>query len=223
MIEKIKPSKETIELFTVWNNLIEQRSSFSRIIDKTTNTTKFESYSLAPSCEDKNVKIEDGKIEIGYLPIIQVLLVGATPVSKYIARLATGLGFIVKLCENRKLFLDNLEYEGINNDFELCQLSSDLFVKKYVDKYTAVLSLAHDPTIDDNAISNALTSNSFYIGAIGSQKNCDKRVLRLKENGFSDNVISKLYAPIGIKINSQTPDEIAISIIAQLVLLKPTL
>jgi xanthine dehydrogenase accessory factor len=223
MIEKVKPSKKSFELFTQWNNLIEQRESFRRTFDKTINSTIFEKYSLAPSYEDKNVKIEDDKIEIVYIPIIQVLLIGATPVSKQIARLSRELGFMVKLCENRKLFLDNLKYEGKNTNFELCELSSNEFVQKYVDRYSAILSLAHDPNIDDNAVSNALTSDSFYIGAIGSQKNCDKRVLRLKEKGFSDTLISKLYAPIGLGIKSKTPDEIAISIIAQMISLKPTI
>lgn len=221
MIEKIKPSKESFELFTKWNSLIEQRVSFNRVIDKTTNSSRFEEYSLEPSYEKKNVKIEDEKIEIGYLPNIQVLIIGATPVSKHLARMSTKLGFIVKLCETREFFLDNLEYEGENNDFGLCELSADLFVDKYVDEYTAILALAHDPNIDDDAIINALSSNSFYVGAIGSQKNCDKRVQRLSKNGLSSDFISKLHAPIGISINSQTPAEIAISIIAQLISLKP--
>jgi len=223
MIEKIKPSNETFELFTKWNTYIEKRVSFRRLINKKTNKTKFQKYSLSPSYENENVRIEDNKIEITYLPIIQVLLVGATPVSKQLAKLSTQLGYMVKLCESRKLFLDNLKYEGINNTFELCEQSSDSFVNKYVDKYTAVLVLAHDPTIDDDAVSSALSSNSFYIGAIGSKKNCDKRILRLKEKGFSEYLTLKLHAPIGLGINSQTPDEIAISIISQLISLKPTL
>lgn len=223
MIERFKPSKKTFELFTQWDNLIQKRVSFNRVIDKTNNETIFASSSLAPSCEAKSVKIEDDKIQISYLPTIVVLLIGATSVSKHLAKLSTELGFIVKLCENRKLFLDNLEYEGVNNNFELCKLSSDAFVKQYADKYTAVVALAHDPNMDDNAVFNALSSDSFYIGAIGSKRNCDKRVLRLKENGFSDDLISKLHAPIGLSINSQTPDEIAISIIAELISLKPTL
>jgi len=223
MIEKIKPSKESFELFTQWNQLIEQRVSFRRIFDKTTNNSRFEEYSLEPSYENKNVIIEDNKIEISYIPTIQVLLIGATAVSKHLAQLSTNLGFIVKLCESRKLFLDNLMYEGENSNFELSELSSDLFVQKYVDKYTAVLVLAHDPSIDDSAVSSALSTNSFYVGAIGSTKNCDKRVLRLKQKGFGDEMISKLHAPIGLGINSKTPDEIAYSIIAQLISLKPTL
>ena len=221
MIEKFTPSNETYELFSKWNDLIEKRLTFCRIIEN--NKSRFEDYSLAPSYENKDVKIEDDKIEITYSPIIQVLLVGATPVSKHLAQLASNLGYIVKLCENRKLFLDNLEYEGINKNFDLINLSSDLFVERYVDKYTAVLVLAHDASIDDNAVSSALNSESFYIGAIGSQKNCDKRVLRLKNRNFSDELISKLYAPIGLSINSRTPDEISLSIISQLVSLKPSL
>jgi len=62
------------------------------------------------------------------------------------------------------------KYEGKNSDFDLCEETANNFVKKHVDQYTAVLAMAHDPSIDDDAIVYALNSNAFYVGAIGSKK-----------------------------------------------------
>jgi len=217
MIEKFSPTKISIELLTKWNTLIEQRVTFTRTINKIDFTSNLKELLSTPTAEEKKLTVDTAAIQITYTPTIQVLIIGATPVSKHLARLCSDLGFIVRLCENRKLFLEILEYDKENNNFDLSKSSSDVFVESYVDKYTCVVSLAHDPSIDDDAIIAALSSDSFYIGAIGSSKNCDKRVRRLSKNGIDENLLSKLRAPIGISINSKTPDEIAISIIAEII------
>jgi len=221
MIEKFTPTQTTIELLKEWNSLVERRVTFTRTIDKNTYTSKLEEPISPPTVEEKKLTNITAEIKISYTPTIQVLIIGATPVSKHLARLASELGFIVRLCENRKLFLEILEYDNENNNennnFELSKTSSDVFVQSNVDKYSSIVSLAHDPSIDDDAINAALSSDSFYVGAIGSAKNCDKRVRRLSKNGIDEDLLSKLHAPIGISINSKTPDEIAISIIAEII------
>ncbi len=217
MIEKISPTKASIELLRRWNALILKRVPFTRTINKIDFTSNLEELLSSPTAEEKKLTVDTDTIKITYSPTIQVLIIGATPVSKHLAKLGSELGFVVKLCENRKLFLEILEYDKENHYFELSKVSSDLFVQHTVDKYTAVVSLAHDPSIDDDAIITALSSDSFYIGAIGSTKNCEKRVRRLSKNGIDENLLSKLRAPIGISINSKTPDEIAISIIAEII------
>lgn len=223
MIEKISSSTKQITTFTQWNDLIESKINFKRVLNKNTNLSSFEKTGSSLSFKDSRIDNQEEFIEINYSCIQQILIIGATPVSKHLAKLSKDLGFIVRLCENRKLFLDNLVYEGESDNYQLSKLPSNIFVKNYVNRHTAIVSLAHDPLIDDEAIKEALNSESFYIGAIGSKKNCEKRIKRLEDYGLSKTRISTLRAPIGLKINSKTPYEIAISIIAEIISLKYTL
>ena len=82
---------------------------------------------------------------------------------------------------------------------------------------TALIALTHDPKIDDPALQYALKNNFFYIGALGSKKTHANRCERLKESGFNDKQVSKIFGPIGIKLGGRSAPEIALSITAQLV------
>ena len=80
-----------------------------------------------------------------------------------------------------------------------------------------VISLTHDPKIDDPALQHALKNNFFYIGALGSKKTHSNRCARLKESGFTNEQINKIFGPIGIKLGGKSAPEIALSIVSQLV------
>ena len=86
-----------------------------------------------------------------------------------------------------------------------------------LDRRTAVVTLTHDPKLDDPALQTALKADVFYIGALGSRKTHAKRVARLREQGFSDEEIARIRAPVGLAIGAKTPAEIAISIIAEVI------
>ena len=81
-----------------------------------------------------------------------------------------------------------------------------------------MIALTHDPKIDDPALQHALKNNFFYIGALGSKKTHENRCVRLKESGFSDEKIKRIFGPIGIKLGGKSAPEIALSIISQLVM-----
>tara|TARA_B110000263_G_C14940367_1_gene343393 strand:- start:167 stop:571 length:405 start_codon:yes stop_codon:yes gene_type:complete len=82
---------------------------------------------------------------------------------------------------------------------------------------TALIALTHDPKIDDPALQHALKNDFFYIGALGSKKTHNDRCLRLRDSGFNENQINKIFGPIGIKLGGKSAPEIALSIVAQLV------
>jgi xanthine dehydrogenase accessory factor len=84
------------------------------------------------------------------------------------------------------------------------------------DRRTAILTLTHDPKIDDPALEAALRSEAFYIGALGSRRTHAKRVERLKNAGFDAAAIARIHGPVGLPIGAQTPAEIAISIMAEI-------
>jgi xanthine dehydrogenase accessory factor len=85
-----------------------------------------------------------------------------------------------------------------------------------LDTRTAVVTLSHDPKIDDPAIEAAIASECFYLGSLGSTRTHAKRVDRLKERGYSDDQIARIHAPVGLDIGSKSPAEIAISVMAQI-------
>ena len=86
-----------------------------------------------------------------------------------------------------------------------------------MDERTAVVTLTHEPNLDDIALKNSLNSNCFYIGALGSKKTHKKRIDRFIEDGFNIETLKRINGPIGLPINAQTPQEIAISIMAEII------
>ncbi|MBC7498901.1 MAG: XdhC family protein, partial [Herminiimonas sp.] len=99
-------------------------------------------------------------------------------------------------------------------------MPDDLVIEMKLDSRSAVVALTHDPKLDDLALMEALKSEAFYVGAIGSRSNNAKRRERLKEFDLSDAQLAKLHGPIGLYIGSKTPSEIAISILAELTAVK---
>lgn len=92
----------------------------------------------------------------------------------------------------------------------------DVLPKLGMDRYTAFVALTHDPKIDDPGLHQALRSNCFYIGALGSRKTHATRVQRLKDAGFTDEQIGRIRAPIGLNIGAISPAEIALSIAGEI-------
>ncbi|MFR0308865.1 XdhC family protein, partial [Escherichia coli] len=88
------------------------------------------------------------------------------------------------------------------------------------DAHTAIVALTHDPRLDDMALLTALQSEAFYVGALGSRVNSEKRKARLLSLGLGERQVQRLHGPIGLPIGSRTPAEIALSLMAEVVALK---
>jgi xanthine dehydrogenase accessory factor len=99
-------------------------------------------------------------------------------------------------------------------------MPDDLVIEARLDARSAVIALTHDPKLDDLALMEALKSDAFYVGAIGSRLNNAKRRERLKLFDLSDEQLARLHGPVGIYIGSKTPAEIAISILAEMTAVK---
>lgn len=150
-------------------------------------------------------------------PAYRLLLIGAGDVTSYLADFAKPLGFQVTICEPRQAFLNRLE-SFHNRDNIVVALPDDLIRAEFSDEFTGIICLAHDPKVDDMALLEALShSSAFYIGAMGSQKTSQNRKDRLRALGILEYQLSQLHAPIGIDIHSKTPEEIAISILSDLI------
>lgn len=152
-----------------------------------------------------------------YGPRYQLFLIGAGQVSAYLAEIAQALDYQVIVCDPREHLLEQFQVEGV-------QLVSDMpddAVRKLAnDNFTAIIALTHDPRIDDMGLMEALKTDAFFIGAMGSSRTSAKRRERLLQLDLSEDEISKLHAPVGLPIGSKTPAEIAIAILAQLTALR---
>ena len=142
-----------------------------------------------------------------------MLLIGAGHLSQTVSQMALMLDYRVIVCDPREEYSKNWQVERT----ELSTLMPDDAVQHYAQHPRCiVLALTHDPKLDDMALLDALDSAAFYVGAIGSLRNCESRRQRLKQCGLSSGQIQRLHAPTGLSIGSHTPAEIALSILAEI-------
>ncbi len=150
-------------------------------------------------------------------PRFRMLVIGASQLSKYLATMAQGLDYQVTVCDPRSEYEGTWDVDGV----PLVKTMPDDTVKAMkLDERCAVIALTHDPKLDDMALMEALKSQAFYVGALGSRANNAKRRVRLKDLDVTDEEIARLHGPIGIYIGSRTPPEIAVSILAEVTAVK---
>jgi xanthine dehydrogenase accessory factor len=146
-------------------------------------------------------------------PRWRLLIIGAGQLSQFLAQIATGLDYQVVVCDPREEYRLAWQVPGVD---VIHAMPDDLVLEMKMDSRTAVVALTHDPKLDDLALMEALKSEAFYVGAIGSRINNARRRERLKEFDLSVEQLQRLHGPIGLYIGSKTPAEIAISILAEL-------
>jgi len=146
-------------------------------------------------------------------PRWRLLIIGAGQLSQFLAQMAQGLDYQVTVCDPREEYADTWHVPGA----ELKRgMPDDIVTEMNLDSHSAVVTLTHDPKLDDMALLEALKSPAFYVGAIGSKKNNEARRKRLAEFDLSQQEIARLHGPVGLKIGSKTPPEIAIAILAEM-------
>jgi xanthine dehydrogenase accessory factor len=152
-------------------------------------------------------------------PQMRMLLVGAGQLSQTLAELALAMDYEVLVTDTRQGMLDNWQGPSV----QLFQgMPDDVVLAQAADRFSIVITLTHDPRIDDMALMVALESEACYVGALGSRRTTDKRKTRLKQLGISEDAIARLRAPVGLAIGSKTPMEIAVAVMAELTQLKRT-
>ncbi|MBL8629718.1 MAG: XdhC family protein [Rhodospirillaceae bacterium] len=149
-----------------------------------------------------------------YSPNPRLVVVGAVHIAQSLIPLAQIAGFEVVVIDPRAAFLTAGKLAGATA-IEEWPDDGMKFVKP--DSRTAVVTLTHDPKLDDPALAAALRSDAFYIGALGSRKTHEKRLQRLRDDGFADADLSRIRGPVGLNINAISPAEIAVSILAQVI------
>jgi xanthine dehydrogenase accessory factor len=146
-------------------------------------------------------------------PPLRLLLVGAVHIAQPLARMGALSGYDVTVVDPRTSFASEERFPGVHL---LTEWPDEALAAFEPDARTAVVTLTHDPKLDDPALQGALRSPAFYIGALGSKKTHAARVARLTEAGFSNNEIARIHGPVGLAIGAKSPAEIAISIMAEI-------
>ena len=190
------------EIFFPGHDLSEMFSKYSEEIEKIFNL-------------NKNGIIENSEIFVQtYKNPIKVIIVGAVDITIYLIDFAKNLNFEIIIIDPRGYFAskDRFPDTKIINKWP-----NEAFDEIETNSKTALVTLTHDPKIDDPALQYALKNKFFYIGALGSKKTHEKRCSRLIEAGFKEIELEKINGPIGIKLGGKSPSEIALSIISQLV------
>ena len=148
-------------------------------------------------------------------PPLRMAIVGAVHIAQPLVAMARLAGFDPVLIDPRAAFASDARFPG---ETLIHDWPDDAITAFAPDHRSAVLTLSHDPKIDDPAILSALRSDCFYLGCLGSTRTHAKRVARLEEAGISAEQIARIHAPIGLDIGGKSPAEIAISIMAEITL-----
>ncbi|WP_271196743.1 XdhC family protein [Pseudomonas turukhanskensis] len=166
------------------------------------------------SMGQERVQRDGAQVLIRLGAVQKLLLAGWSPVAEYCATFALALGFEVVLCEPRSEVLETVELPGV----EVIEVLPAVYIANGgCHRATAVVALTHDPRLDDLTLMEAVRTEAFYIGAMGSHRTSDKRRERLaRVGGLAEPALQRLHAPIGLHLGSKTPAEIAIAVIADI-------
>ena len=173
---------------------------------------------LSPALPSQSMQVSSSALVTLHGPRWRLLIIGAGQLSRFVAQIAQGMDYAVTVCDPREEYRDSWQVAGV----ELATgMPDDVVQAMKLDGRCAVIALTHDPKLDDLALMEALRSNAFYVGAIGSRLNNQRRRERLAEHfDLSQEQLARLHGPIGLYIGSKTPPEIAISILAELTAVK---
>ena len=149
-----------------------------------------------------------------YNPPLRLVVVGAVHIAQALVPMAAGLGYGVTVVDPRRSFASEERFPGVEVSTEWPDEAMDALRP---DSRTAIVTLTHDPKLDDPALDRALKSDAFYIGALGSRRTHARRLDRLRELGHTDQQMSRIHGPVGLNIGAVTAPEIALSVLAQLV------
>ena len=147
-------------------------------------------------------------------PRWRLLIIGASEIARYLAEVAATLDFQVFVCDPREEYRTAWRVAGATF---VDGMPDDAVVAFKADPHTVIVTVSHDPKLDDMALLEALKTDAFYVGAVGSKKTSDERRKRLREFDLSAADVARLHGPAGLSIGSRTPPEIAIAILAELV------
>jgi xanthine dehydrogenase accessory factor len=176
---------------------------------------------LANATRDQAMTFDGLTLTTLFGPKWRLLLIGAGQLSQAVASMAILLDFEVLICDPREEYAFDPAQVGATR---VSGMPDDVVRELQPDAHTAIVALTHDAKLDDMALMEALQSDAFYVGALGSKRNQATRKERMIEHfDMTAQQLERLHGPVGLAINAKTPAEIAVSILAQIIAVKNTL
>lgn len=191
---------------------IEARRIVTRTLDMQTGGSV-----VSPAKASEALKFDGATLTTVHGPRWRLLLIGAGQLSAYLARFAMALDYGVIVCDPRAEYADAWDVPGTTL---MGGMPDDVVKELALDVRSAVIALTHDPKLDDMALMEALKSDAFYVGALGSKANSDKRRQRLTQLDLTPAQVDRLKGPVGLAIGSRKPPEIAVAILAEITALR---
>ena len=184
---------------------------------KLTSQAKEIALQLYHERKNETVQIGDQEIFVQLFPRkLKLIIIGGSHISIPLVKFAHELGFETLVIDPRKVFASPERFK-VQPEKIFTEWPQNVLPNLDLNEDTYAVLLTHDPKIDDEALKILLPSKVAYIGALGSKKTHAKRCARLRDAGFSDNQIARIYGPVGLDIDASSPTEIALSIIGQII------
>ena len=193
-------------------------SGEERLVDPGANSSPLEIAAATAARADQSRSVEiDGRVWFltVYNPPLDLAVVGAVHIAQPLTAMAQLAGYRVRVIDPRAAFATAERFPGvaISHDWP-----DEALAKAPLGPRSALVALTHDPKVDDPALTAALKSDCFYVGALGSKKTHAGRRERLSEHGFSDAELDRIHGPVGLAIGARSPAEIAVAILAEMTL-----
>lgn len=178
-------------------------------------TVKAAAHRAMSAGRSETIDVGDQKVFLHvYVPPARLIIVGAVHIAQALAPMASLMDFDVIVIDPRRAFASDARFPGVK---VMQDWPDEALEQLGLDPSTAVVTLTHDPKLDDPALEYALKSNAFYVGSLGSKRTHAKRKERLSEVGITEEQFERIHGPVGLSIGAKSPAEIAVSILAQIV------
>lgn len=211
LVEQFIPGCEALEHFSL---MLQALQGQQRIIRAVSLDTLDRTLDIC-SAQGSTVEVSKRQITIRIGAARRLLIAGLSPVAEFCASFAVSLGYEVIVCDPRTELLAGFALEGVK---VIEQLPATFIANGGCHASTAVVALTHDPRLDDLTLLEAVRTPAFYIGAMGSQRTSEKRLERVRRiGGLDDEAINRISAPVGLRLGSKTPAEIALAVMADVV------
>ena len=202
----------------------ERNLPFAYVTDLETGGPSLQSDTAHPDRfrQDRSGVEENGRTFVAiHNPPLRMIIVGAVHIAQHLVSMAKACGYQPTLIDPRPAFASQDRFPG---ETILDDWPDEALRNLKLDARTAVVTLTHDPKLDDPAIVTVLETDAFYLGCLGSKRTHAKRIERLTEVGFTADELARIHAPVGLDLGGRDPAEIAVSIMAQVTqtLRKPT-
>ena len=203
----LEPLRSPAPIRTLLDHL-ERREVFARRLDIATGEA-----TIGPAGPQQELEFDERTLITVHGPRWRLGIIGAGQMTLYLAQMAQALDYHVMVCDPREEYRASWDLPGVELD---TRMPDDFVLAMKPDTHTAIIALTHDPKQDDLALLEALKSDAFYVGAIGSRSNQEKRRERLATFDLTPEQLARLHGPVGLQIGGKTPPEMAIAILGHM-------